>query len=900
MFDGVWRRLRAIFWKDEFEAELEEELRFHLEQEVERNLRAGMELREARLAALKEFDGMAQSKEECRDARGVRWVEEASQDFRYGLRLLRKSPLFCLTSILTLAIGIGSNTAIFTLVYGLFLKALPVSEPGRLARVSLSIPIPGREVADAGIPWRMYHELRRTQRSFTDLAAFIFGDVTLQDRDGITRAQSALLMTGNAFEILGIKPHLGRGFTSQDDIPGGPREGWPIVLSYSFWKDRFGGDPAVIGKKIEVSKSFATVIGVAPPGFEGVTPGRPARVFAPIQFFTVLTEDNELNSPTSRLFCRPIGRLKPEMDLARANAELSSRQKELIAQYLPPQSIPSAWLENTSLLVSTARNGAFSFFNNDYARPLLLIQGLVAIVLLLCCINVGGLLLSKAATRRHEFSVRASLGAGRSRLVRQYLTESFTLAAAGAVLGALAAWFGNQFLLKFFIHTNAQEGLQVTPDVTVFLCAAACAVITTLLFGSIPAWGAARSDLGGLLRSKTPSRLRRSIGGRAFVPVQVAMSIVLLASAGLLSRSLLRMHGEQVGYDIEHITITCAQFQKLPQKDDALLDVYQQMVDRLNQSPGVESAAVTWFTPMTNDMAVSSFQAVSERGAAIEDKQMAWNVVGPGYFRTMQTRILRGREFTPDERRSDICVLNQSAANYLFPGADPIGHYVRTTDARRFPQPVACRVIGIAEDAKYSSPREQPPRTLYFAIHKDNLYGNLVFLMRSAKEQTAAAAYQKALAEIAPTSPLLRFVTLEKQMDDSMGSQRLITLLVNLFSGLAVFLSAIGLYSLLSSSVVERTYEIGLRIALGAQRSRVLWMILQESMFLLSIGLSFGGLAFLFSVRFIQEMLYGVTRFDPINMIGAGSLIAVAILLAALAPAIRAASIDPIKALRAE
>lgn len=900
MFDGIRRRLRAIFRKDQIEAELDEELQFHLARVVERNVQAGMTRREARLAALKEFDGMAQSKEECRDARGVRWIEEAGQDFRYGLRMLRNSPVFCLTSILTLAIGIGANTAIFTLVHGLFLKALPVAEPGRLARISLSARVPGREDVDAGIPWPMYQELRRTQRSFTDLAAFIFGDVSMADREGVNRPQSALLMTGNAFEVLGLKTHLGRGLTPQDDVPGGSREGWPIVLSYAFWNSHFGGDPAVIGKRIEVSKALAIVIGVTSPGFEGVTPGRPARVFAPMQFFTILTDNQELNSPTSGVFCRPIGRLKPGLGLARANADIAARQRDLIDRFIPAQSVPSALFEKLSLLVSSARSGVFSISNNWYARPLLLIQGLVTIVLLLCCVNVGGLLLSKASAREHEFAVRASLGAGRSRLVRQYLTESFTLAAAGALLGGAAAWYGNQFLLKFFIHTNSQEGLQVTPDMTVFLTAAVCAVITTLLFGAIPAWRAGRSDPGGLLKSRTPTRLRRRIGGRALVPVQVAASIVLVASAGLLSRSLLRMHSEDVGYDIKHITITCAQFQHLPEKDDALLDLYQRMVDRLNRSPGVESAAVTWFTPMTNDMAIARFQAVSGGSASIEDSRMAWNVVGPGYFKTMQTQILRGREFNPNERRSDVCVLNQSAAQYLFPGADPIGQYVQTSDVRRFPKPVACRVIGVAEDAKYASPREQPPRTLYFALHKENLYGNLVFLMRSAKERTAAAAYQKALSEIAPNTPLLRFVTLEKQMDDSMGSQRLITLLVNLFGGLAIFLSAIGVYGLLTSSVAERTYEIGLRIALGAQRSSVLWMILNESLGLLAIGILLGTPAFLVSVRLIQEMLYGVSRFDPLNLIGAGAVIAVVILLAALAPAIRAASIDPMKALRAE
>jgi len=526
-------------------------------------------------------------------------------------------------------------------------------------------------------------------------------------------------------------------------------------------------------------------------------------------------------------------------------------------------------------------------------------QGLVAVVLLLCCVNVGGLMMSTVHARSHEFAVRVAMGAGRWRLIRQYLTESFIIAAAGAMLGAVAAWYGNGLLLTFFIDPNGQEGLQITPDRTVLWVTSFCAVLTTLLFGAAPAWYAGRSDPGTLLKSRTVVGGRRRIAGRAFVPIQVALSVALVASAGLLSRSLIRIRSERVGFDISHITITCPQFYNLPQKGDALHDLYLRMVDRLEQSPGIESVAYTLYTPMTNSMPTATFHAMTGGAGSAEDSRLAWNDVGPGYFRTMQTRILAGREFERNERDRSVCVLNLSAANHLFPRQEAIGQYVRTNDSQNFLKGATCQVIGIAEDAKYASAREEPPRTIYFPLTRE-MNGNFVFLMRSDSEATVIAAYRKALAEIAPTTPLLRFATLEQQMDDSLGAQRLITLMSQLFGGLALLLSALGLYGLLASSVAQRTGEIGVRIALGAQRGAILRMILYEALRFLAAGILLGSLALLLIARLIQGLMYGVSVFDPTTLIVTVGLLGSVVLVAATIPALRAASVDPIQALRME
>jgi predicted permease len=510
--------------------------------------------------------------------------------------------------------------------------------------------------------------------------------------------------------------------------------------------------------------------------------------------------------------------------------------------------------------------------------------------------------MSKVYARQHEFAVRIAIGAARWRLIRQYLMESFAIALAGASLAALAAWFGTPLLLGFFRDPMMGQPISVRPDSMVFWITGLFAVGATLLFGTLPAWRAGGADPGVLLTSRTAAGSRRHIAGRTFVPLQVALSLVLVGVTALLPQSLIQLRGQDTSFDLDHVTIQTARFNVLPQKGNARLDLYQRMVDRLDEMPGMRSAAVTWTTPMTGFQAIAHFVAVSGRPNPPEDSHMAYNAVGPGYFRTMNTHILEGREFEKTERTPNICVLNRSAANYLFPHQEVLNRYVRSNDTKEFPDPVSCRVIGIAEDAKFGSLREAPPRTIYFPVSTKilNDAGNLVFLMNSGTRAQAVAGYRKALSEIAPSVPIVIFATLKDQLDAALGSQRLITALSNIFAGLALFLSALGLYGLLSSSVVQRSGEIGVRIALGAQRGRVLRMILSEALGLLALGVLLGGLALVFAVRFIQNMLFGISAFDPLTLSGTLVLLVLVALFAAAFPALRAASVDPVEALRAE
>ena len=682
-------------------------------------------------------------------------LESLYRDFTLGLRSLRRNPVFAITAVLTLAVGIGANTVVFTLLYGLLLRSLPVKDPASLVRIGVASATVDPSRASQ-VPYQMLLQLRRQQKSFTDISAWGNRPVAMDTDDGTPRMLWAGFVSGNGFEVLGMNAYLGRLVTPADDVRGGPAGGWPVVLSYGFWKDNFGGDPSIVGKQIKLSNTIVTVVGVAPQKFRGIWPGSETKLYLPFQFLTVVTGKDEINAPNSLWWCSTIGRLKPAVSVKEARAELAIYQKTLISQFIPLDLQQRFKAENAYLWVSSARSGLPTFFGRVYSTPLYLMQGLVGIVLLLCCVNVAGLMISKVYARRQEFAVRTALGAARWRLIRQYLTESFVIALAGAALGAAATWYGTGYLLPFFRHPNEGIGMSINPDATVFVVTGFFAVLTTFLFGTLPAWRAGAADPGNLLKSRTAGAARQRILGRAFIPVQVALSFALVFVATLLSQSLIRMETEETGFDLDHVTIQTAPFHFLNLTAETRMDLYHRMKDRLEQLPGINSASFTWFTPMTSFQATSSFQAASGGPTPPEDSRMAYNDVGPGYFQTMKTTILEGREFQDNERDRSVCVLNQSAAGYLFPRQQAIGRYVRSTDEKRFPQPVVCRVIGIAQDAKFANLHEPPPRSIYFPVQLDTLRnaGNLVFLLNAPTKAQAVAAYRTAKQSFHPPRPL--------------------------------------------------------------------------------------------------------------------------------------------------
>lgn len=898
--NNPWERLRKRLRPFRTDADLGDELQAHLDALTEEGLEAGLSLQEARRRARLRLGVPQAIVERVREGEISTVLGGWYRDLTLGLRSLRRNPVFAITAVLTLATGIGANTVIFTLLHGLLLRSLPVEDPGRLVRIGVASATvdPGQASA---VPYQMFLQIRRQQKSFTGISAWQRRTVAMETRDGEPRILLGDFVSGNGFDILGIDPYLGRLLTPADDLPGGPGEGWPVVLGYGCWKDHFGADPSVIGKQVRLANTVVTVVGIVPQRFRGVRAGSETHLYLPFQFFAVVT-GNELNSPSSAWWCHAIGRLKQTVSVYEARAELATYQEVLISEFIPLHLRDALQARDAYLWVSSARTGLASFFGRVYSTPLYLMQGLVGIVLLLCCVNVAGLMMSKVYSRRQEFAVRMAIGAARWRLIRQYLTESFVIALAGAALGAAAAWFGTGRLLPFFRHPNEGTGLSINPDGMVFLVTGFFAVLTTILFGTLPALRAGTADPGNLLKSRTTVTVRRRMFGRALIPLQVALSFALVSLATLLSQSLTRLQTEQTGFDLDHVTIQTAPFHVLNLTTEARMELYHRMKNRLEQLPGINAASFTLLTPMTSFQVTSNFQAASAGGNQPEDSRMAWNDVGPGYFRTMKTTILEGREFQENERDRSVCILNQSAAAHLFPRQTAVGQYVRSMDKQRFPRPGACRVIGLAQDAKFANLHEPPPPTIYFPVQLDTLTrtSNLVFLLNAPTKAQAIAAYRKAKSELSPATPYVIFVTLREQMEAALGSQRALSLMSNFFAGLALFLSGLGLYGLLSSSVAQRTAEIGVRIALGAQRSRVLRMVLSEAFRLLAAGIVLGAILLTGTIRFVEGMLYGVSAADPARLVAITAVLALVAVAAGLFPALRAASVDPTQALRTE
>ncbi len=876
---------RRFSWMRHYRADIDlgDELKTHLEMQEEDYAALGISPSEARRRARLRLGSTPAIVENVRDLEFITLLEHAYHDFLFGLRALRKSPVFSLTAILTLGIGIGANTIVFTLLYGLLLRSLPVKDAASLVRIGVASPTSDPTRASS-VPYKLLLELRRQQKSFTDISGWTSGAVTMDTGDGVPRMLSAGLAGGNGFEVLGLNAYLGRLLTPADDVRGGSAGGWPAVLDYGFWKDNFGADPSVLGKQIKLSNSTVTIVGIAPPGFRGLWPGSEVKLYLPFQFLSVLI-GKDIDAPNWLGWCSAIGRLRPEATASQAQAELATYDKPLIHQFIPVELQDRLRVRNGYLRVSSARTGLPTFFGQVYSTPLYLMQGLVAIVLLLCCVNVAGLMMSKVHARRQEFALRTAIGAARWRLVSQYLTESLVIALAGAALGAAGAWYGTGYLLPFFRHPMEGAPISIKPDATVIA-------------------------VTGLLKSRTAAGARRRILGRAFIPLQVGLSFALVSVATLLSQSLTRLQTEQTGFDLDHVTIQTAPFNLQNLTPEGRMELYHRMKDRLEQLAGINSASFTLFTPMTSFQATSSFQAVGSGPNPPEDPRMAYNDVGPGYFRTMKTAILQGREFYDTERDRSVCLLNQSAAAYLFPHQRAIGQYVRSTPGATanpagrgvLPQNVICRVIGLAQDAKFANLQDAPPRTVYFPVTLETITGagNLVFLMNAPTKAQAIAAYRAAKSDLSPATPFVVFVTLREQMEAALGSQRALSLMSGFFAALALLLSGLGLYGMLSSSVAQRTGEIGVRMALGAKRGGVLRMILSEALVLLAAGLLPGAIALVIAARFVEKMLYGVSAFDPIRLAAITAALAFVAIVASLLPALRAASIDPIQALRAE
>ncbi|MFT4111623.1 ADOP family duplicated permease [Silvibacterium sp.] len=895
--------LRRIFHRRELRADLLKEMQTHLAERVQDLIASGIPEGEATQQARRELGNLPLAYERSVEIWQFRLLESLWSDLRGTLFQLRKAPGYALTAILTLALGIGANAAIFTVIDDAMLRSLPVEKPQELVELGYRNPaVP--QFINVQI-WSVITHLSGELHSASDIAGWTGSMVTFPDDQNTLRSFGADMVTGNAFSMLGIRPALGRLLLPSDDVPGGPEGGWPIVLDYGFWQANFRGDPSAIGRHLLVSGQPAVIVGVLPQNFDGIYVGQPQRIFLPAHFLSALatSPDQDPYKHPDMLGMQTLARLRPGATLDSLNAELAALNTPAMHALLSPRLQQNPTFRDAHLAAESASRG-FSALSLRYAQPLFLIQGIAAAVLVLCCLNLAGLQTARLQSRRQEFALRSTLGASRSRIAQQCLVESLVLALLGGACAIAIAWSSIRTLTGFFTPAGNGDPMVLKPDLRILAIAGAISLLTTLLFGFLPALFAVRIPAQSLLRSKSTGTRRDTLRSRILIPGQFALAVALVFAAGLFTHTLRQLRDTPLGFDPEHITGVTAQFQALKKTPEQIIALYQTMETTLRSAPGIQAVAYTWYTPITGE---SPKITASSSSHPDQDHSFRWNDVSDGYFSAMHSRILAGREFTVQDRDRSACIVNQSAARTLFPGEAALANSLHVSEPENIRNKfnIICRVIGIVEDARYASLRDPAPPTVYFPIGTSTVEGggynnNLVFFMRSRTEGEAISAYRGALADDAPNTGYMTFFALTHQIDQSIGSERLIATLSSSFAALALLLSSIGLFGLLALRVQQRLPEIGVRLAVGATRRNILNLVLQEALLMVAIGTGAGIVLIAITSATMRRFLYNTSPLQAEVVLGSLLLLATAALLAALVPARRAAWLDPARVLRAE
>ncbi|HEY6266727.1 MAG TPA: ABC transporter permease [Candidatus Acidoferrum sp.] len=821
------------------------------------------------------------------------------QNLRYAIRGLRKNPGFTIVAVLSLALGIGANTAIFTLINALLLRDLPVRQPERLVKLSAIRP-------DGKVPFSypMFREVERGQRVFTGLIGWGTGGMFNVEVNGILSHNHVLTVTGNCHSELGVAPLLGRLLVPEDANPGSGATSQVAVIGYEFWQHRFGGSPDVVGKQIRVEGQPFTIIGVTRKWFTGLNTGEPPEVTIPITAAPLIQGGTFNLGSRSVLWVTVTGRLKDGVSIEQARAQLQSFWPAVL---LATASTETPGLRRQTFLsmgleVSSAAKGIAADLRSQFTRPLYVLAGIVGLILLVACVNLANLMLARAAARSHEMSVRVAIGASRWALARQVLTESLALSLAGALLGLAFAFWGSRLLVLLMTQGNLfLVSLDLSPDLRVLSLTVSVAILTGILFGLAPAWRCSREDPASVLQQNA-----RSMSGgtgklsKALIITQVALSLVLLLGAGLLVRSFERLRSVDLGFQKESVLEVRLNPKPGGYQNLDLNSYHKQLLERVSSVPGVRSVGYSDNSLSSGAEAgwrdlASPMSADPAAGVNVKANGM---MVSPGFFRTLGIRLLRGRDFdeTDDERHPRLAVVNSGLAERLFPNGDAIGKTVRFGF---MPDYQNIQIVGIASNARIVDLRDSNAPAIFLSyLQYPPQWGNLIVRTKEAPEALAKTVGQEieALGHEYP----LHTKTVAQVISQELVEERVTAMLSGFFAVLALLLASIGLYGLMSYAVTRRTREIGIRVALGAQRENVLWIVLRETLVLALFGIAIGIPSALAATRFIASMLFGLSPRDLPTIAGVSLLLLLVALLAGYLPARRASGIDPMVALRAE
>ena len=915
-------RLSNLLTRRENPARLREEIDSHIALQTEENIRSGLSPAEAHRQAKLKFGPVESLREDYHSEHSFHFVETLLQDLRYALRMLRKSPGFTAVAVLTLALGIGANTAIFSVINSVLLSNLPVKDPQQL--VFLTNPDEqGLEIGFGDgdrdfITYPEFQDLQRNSQVFSGLlAASNFTSsipVELQDADSAANGAPAhvSLVSGSYFSVLGVTPILGRAFGTEVDKL---RDANPVaVIGYAFWQDRFGGAPDVVGRRVRILNTSYQVIGVAPPQFHGETVGADPEIWVPLTMQSEIFPGRDFLSLETKPFRKTewieaIGRLKPGVTLAQAKASIEVEFHQMMQSQTAGMSArEKRSFLNQHLALTPGSHGA-STLRADFGKPLQILMAVVGLILLIACANIANILLARSTARQKEISVRVALGAGAPRVFRQVLTESVLLAAIGGAVGLLLAHWADAALLRMVSSTSNQVQLDLHPDARILAFTLGVSLLTGILFGLAPAFLATRLDLNSVLKGTsrsvagTTTHSGRVPTGKLLVVAQVALSLLLLVVAGLFVRSFRNLSATQLGYDRDHLLEFSVnplaygyQRAEIPALDENILQ-------RIGAIPGVRGATLLDNALLSGRDSNSPVTIEGHKPLSGDDADARWDEVGPGFFSTAGIPILEGREITQQDSGNGqrVGVVNETMARKFFPHSNPIGQrvLVKTTAG-----PAPFVIVGVAGNSKQHGVREKAfPRfyvPFFNPIGDDWTDGAAILVRTSGDPSALTSAIRSAVKDAAPNLPPVTMETMDQRLADNLVTDRMIAQLSGAFGAVAIILVCIGLYGIMAYAASGRTNEIGIRMALGAQRNGILWLVLRESLLLVLIGTIIGVPLVFAAGKWVASLLFGLQPADPVALSFAIALMFVVGLLASYIPARRATRVDPITALRYE